>query len=199
MRTLPAATASLIAVIALGACSADQPAITPPTAAPSAAAPAAAGVDAFLAAHGLEGKSVTEIVDALDATNDDREAGPFGSVRSGELILADDTSEISLPIEDAFYLSIAPYVGQTHECYNHSLSGCQGELVDADLDVTIVGDDGTQIYAGDATTGPNGFVGFWLPRDIDATVTITADGRSATTRVGTGADDPTCLTTMRLG
>lgn len=197
MRTLPAAAASMIAVIALGACSADQPASTPPTAAaPSAAA---ADVEAFLAAHDLAGKSVTEIVDALDATNDDRESGPFGSVRSGELILADDRSEVALPIEDAFYLSIAPYVNQTHECYNHSLSGCQGELVDTDLDVTIVGADGTEIFAGDRTTGPNGFAGFWLPRDIDATITITADGRSATTRIGTGADDPTCLTTMQLG
>ena len=67
------------------------------------------------------------------------------------------------------------------------------------LDVTIVGADGTEIFAGDKTTGPNGFAGFWLPRDIDATVTITADGGSATTQIGTGADDPTCLTTMKLG
>ena len=48
------------------------------------------------------------------------------------------------------------------------------------------------------TTFDNGFVGVWLPRDIDASVRITHDGRTATRTVRTGAQDATCLTTVKL-
>lgn len=197
VRKLLISSVSVLALIGLGACSAQEGAPTTPAA--SAPTKAAGGdVDTFLAAHNLTGKSVTEIVDLLDATNDDRQAGPYGSVRPSELILADDANEVTLPIEDSFYLSIAPYVTQTHECYNHNLASCQGELADQEIDVKIVDSEGKELFAGRQQTGPNGFAGFWLPRDIKATVTITADGKTATSEVGTGADDPTCLTTMQL-
>ncbi|WP_455133585.1 CueP family metal-binding protein [Microbacterium aurum] len=48
------------------------------------------------------------------------------------------------------------------------------------------------------TTNSNGFVGLWLPRDIDATLTITHENGSITTPISTGADDPTCLTDLPL-
>ena len=128
MRTLLITTASLATLIAAGACTADQPAPGPQPASTSAAA---VDVDDFLAQHDLAGRSVTEIVEALDGTNDDRENGPYGSVLPGELILADEKQQVSLPIEDAFYLSVAPYVTGTHECYNHNLASCQGELAAA--------------------------------------------------------------------
>lgn len=195
MRTLLIATASLATLIAAGACTADQPAPGPQPASTSAAA---VDVDDFLAQHDLAGRSVTEIVEALDATNDDRETGPYGSVLPGELILADEKQQVSLPIEDAFYLSVAPYVTGTHECYNHNLASCQGELAQQELDVTIVGEDGQEIFDDQVTTAPNGFAGFWLPKEITATVTVEHDGRTATTEVSTGAEDPTCITTMQL-
>ena len=95
MRTLLITTASLATLIAAGACTADQPAPGPQPASTSAAA---VDVDDFLAQHDLAGRSVTEIVEALDGTNDDRENGPYGSVLPGELILADEKQQVSLPI-----------------------------------------------------------------------------------------------------
>jgi len=199
---------SLAALLTVSACASDATPPTQPTTtaqaptatqAPTEGQPATDGAAAaFLAEHGLDGLSVTQIIDRLDATNDDRETGPVGSVRPTELLLADDEAEISLPIEGDFYLSIAPYVTGTHECYNHNLASCQGELADTGIDVTITAEDGTVLHDGEVTTAPNGFAGFWLPRDITATVTIGHDGRTSVMQVSTGADDPTCLTTMRL-
>ena len=48
------------------------------------------------------------------------------------------------------------------------------------------------------TTYDNGFLGFWLRRDITATLTIDYDDKSATVPIATGDLDLTCLTTMRL-
>lgn len=154
-------------------------------------------IAAFLSRHDLSG-SVADIVEQLDQTNDDREDGPFGSVRPTELVLSDDTTEITLPIENQFYLAIAPYITSAHECYNHNLASCQGELVEREFDVTIVGADGEEIFAGPATSYANGFIGFWLPRDTSATVTIGYESMSATAEVSTGDEDPTCITTMQL-
>ena len=78
--------------------------------------------------------------------------------------------------EDQFYVSIAPYVDQTHECYYHNLASCQGELVGEDLDVTITSDDGEVLVDETVTTYDNGFVGFWLPRDIEGTIEVEFDG-----------------------
>lgn len=194
MRRLAIASASILTLVFASACGA--PAEGPATGA--ATANDGAATEAFLADYDLSGKSVAEIVETLDATNDDRETGPFGSVRPGELILTDEEREVRLPIEDAFYLSVAPYLTGTHECYNHNLTSCQGELVEQEIGVTITGADGAEIFAGPATTGPNGFAGFWLPKDTSATLTIDYAGRTATTQVSTGAEDPTCLTTMQL-
>lgn len=195
MRRLAIASASLFTLVLVSACGAQA---GPDLNAAAGPVSDAATVEAFLADFDLAGKSVTEIVDTLDATNDDRETGPFGSVRPGELILTDEQREVSLPIEDHFYLSVAPYLTGTHECFNHNLASCQGELAEQEIAVTIAGEEGEELFSGTTTTGPNGFAGFWLPKGISASLTIDYDGKTATTVVGTGEQDPTCLTTMRL-
>ena len=48
------------------------------------------------------------------------------------------------------------------------------------------------------TTYDNGFVGVWLPRGIDATLTVSAEGRTAKKVISTRPDDPTCLTGLQL-
>src|SRR5690606_37552337 len=53
------------------------------------------------------------------------------SITSKELIVTDqdDTETIYQLPEDEFFVSIAPFINETHPCTNHSLTGCQGELV----------------------------------------------------------------------
>ncbi len=97
------------------------------------------------------------------------------------------------------YLSIAPYVDQTHKCFYHSLTTCKGELSGAQVHVTITNRNTGAVLVDETTrTFDNGFVGFWLPTGTPATVRVEHDGRSATGEVSTGPDGPTCLTTLKL-
>lgn len=156
----------------------------------------------LIAAHGLDGLTGQEIVNQLDNLSQaERPSSLFASVRANSLVLTDGGAQeqvVALP-EDEFYVSIAPFLTQTHECYFHSLTSCVGELQNKDIQVRIVNDaDGTVLVDEATKTFDNGFIGYWLPKDITATVEITHDGNTATATLGTGPDDPTCVTTIQL-
>ncbi len=143
-----------------------------------------------------------DLIDRLEAMPlDERPQDVLASVRQDEVVVSspDGGQEISVPIEQDHYLSIAPYVDQTHDCYFHSLTTCTGEMGGEELSVRIVDDRTGEVYVEETgRANDNGFVGFWLPRDVSATVTVTAAGRSAEASIVTGADDLTCLTSMQL-
>jgi hypothetical protein len=156
---------------------------------------------AFLAKHGLAGKSTTDVIDILDRLAvRDRPGDLRASVRPDVLLLSGDGVEVPLPLpSDRFYLSVAPYVNATHDCFNHALTSCKGELGNKQVQVELVEEGtGTVLAAGPRTLFDNGFVGFWLPKDVTANLTVVHDGKVAEAKVSTGADDPTCLTTMQL-
>jgi len=156
--------------------------------------------DGLLAGFGLGGKSTVDVIDTLDRTQDDKAQGLTGSVGYDTLTLSGADGEVELPIpEDQFYLSVAPYIETTHECYYHNLASCQGELVGEDIDVTITDAAGAVLVDETVTTYENGFAGFWLPKDIEGTIGVSYNGLTAVSSIGTGTDDPTCLTTLQLG
>ena len=105
---------------------------------------AAPAEESLLAAHDLTGMTGEQVVDHLDRLGGaDRPADLMASVRVDELQLSGAEQELALDLpEDRFYLSVAPYVNQTHDCYFHSLTTCQGELAGEDVEVTIVDDAG---------------------------------------------------------
>jgi len=152
--------------------------------------------------HDLDGLDAREIIKRLDTTKvSDRSSELIASIEPEQLVLTDDQNkQTTLPMpKDEFYVSIAPYRGQTHECYFHSLTTCRGELVNTDVDVTVVeATSGGTILDETLTTYDNGFVGIWLPRGIDASLTVSAEGRTAKQDISTRADDPTCLTGFQL-
>ncbi|MFF0990975.1 CueP family metal-binding protein [Kocuria nitroreducens] len=155
--------------------------------------------DDLLREHGLEGASTQEVVDQLDRAHEDRDAGLAGSVTYDEVVLDDGTTETILPMpEDRFYLAVAPWTTTTHDCFFHSLSGCQGELVGEDFDVRITDDSGAVLVDENVTSYRNGFVGFWLPKDITGTLEISAEQGRAESEFATTPDSPTCLTTVQL-
>ena len=187
----------LAAVLALSACSTPEVAETPRDSASTAAPSVAAG--ALLGAHGLEGKSGAEVVEALDRLDAQRPLPLAASVRYDEVLLSDGTTQAALPLDgDQFYLSLAPYETTTHECYFHNLGSCQGELADVEVRVRITTDSGEVLVDEDATTYANGFIGFWIPKDVAGTVVVTKDGKRAESRFSSDAEGPTCLTTLQL-
>ncbi|PAK74679.1 CueP family metal-binding protein, partial [Micrococcus luteus] len=143
-----------------------------------------------------------EIITRLDSTKvTDRSSEFIASIEPDQLVLTDDqNNQTTVPMpEDEFYVSIAPYRSQTHECYFHSLTTCTGELANTDVHVTVVeATSGETLLDETLTTYDNGFVGVWLPRGIDATLTVSAEGRTAKKAISTRPDDPTCLTGLQL-
>lgn len=175
-RHLLTAAPALAAALVLSAC-------TPgPDAAPTAPSTAPAAIDAaaLLAPFDLTGRDGRELVD--------------------HLLLTTDAGEATLPLPaDLFYVSVAPFAETTHECFYHSLTTCQGELVDTPVTLTVTDGDGTVVHTAETRTGANGFVGTWLPRGTTGTLSVTTeDGRTGQVNLGTSDDDPTCVTTLRV-
>lgn len=170
---------------------------------PSAEAPSPGSGSTILTEHGLEGMDAAQIVDRLDALPiAERPAGLMASIRPDELLLSDGKNpDLSLPMPaDKFYVSLAPFVDQTHDCYFHSLTTCTGELAAEKMDVTVTNQATGEVLLDEKMqTQQNGFLGLWLPRDIEATIDVAQDERSASASISTvNDDDLTCLTTMQL-
>src|SRR5699024_10728080 len=141
---LLAAVAVLLTLSACTPAGEDQPAATP--AAEQTSSPDSAVAEEILAAHDLAGLDGPVLIDHLEALPvAERPEGLFASVRSDAVIVTGaDGREAAVPLDtDEFYVSVAPFVDQTHECYFHSLTTCQGELSGEAFDVTFTGDDGT--------------------------------------------------------
>jgi hypothetical protein len=185
-------TAALGLALATGACSTQED----PTASVEASSSAE---EQLLAEHGLEGLSAQEIVEELDRSPQPRPLSLGASVQADQLLLTDEDTEMTLALpDDVFYLSVAPYVSSTHDCYNHSLATCQGELAEEQIQVTITDDSGEVLVDEEVTTYTNGFAGFWLPRGTSGTVEVDHEGRSGTAGFSTDVGDPTCMTTLQL-
>lgn len=155
--------------------------------------------DDFLVRHNLQEMNIYQIVAYLENSLDepiDFRAG----INSTNLLLSDDKGSLNLALpSDMFYLSMAPYITQTHPCSIHNLVTCRGELKEVTLQV-LVRDIATNevILDEDVETFSNGFAGLWLPRDGRFSITVTYDGLSSTTEVSTFEDDNTCETTLKL-
>lgn len=189
-RRFSTSAAVLAAMVFVAACSSEDPS------APSG------GSNSALSASGLQDASGREVVEELERLPlAERPTDFVASVETEAVVMIDeDGNESSVPLpEDEFYLSVAPYVNQTHECFFHSLTTCVGEMRDEELEVTVV-EEATGEVLVDKTvqTHDNGFFGLWLPRDIDAELSIEHDGLTSTAPISTGEGDPTCLTTSQL-
>ncbi|MDP3130807.1 MAG: CueP family metal-binding protein [Bacillota bacterium] len=151
-----------------------------------------------LGAFGITDMDVTDIVAALEAGTEDRTR--FNASIDGDALhlTADgETASIALP-EGRFYLSVAPYLTSTHECFTHNLVSCRGELVNATFSITVRDADGAVVLSGDFTSGANGFVGLWLPAGLDGTITVGHEGHVATGAFQTQPASATCMTTLVL-
>ena len=188
------------AVLLLTGCSADPAPQAAGNGVATASEAPASGVGARLAAYDLDGLPAEDVIDELDRLPvAERPADLMASVRVDQLVVSTGQEEAALELpEDQFYLSVAPFVDQTHECFYHSLTTCKGELGGKDVEVTIVDDAGEVLVDEQTTTYDNGFVGFWLPRDIDGTLTVSYGGRVGEVDFSTREDSPTCVTTLQL-
>ena len=165
-----------------------------------AAKTAETSVQTLIETHDLAGMDAVEMIDHLDRVPmEERPTDLLASVMPEQLVLASATEEVALELpEDSFYLSIAPFVNQTHECHYHSLTTCVGELSNEEVDLTVTDASGEVLIDEQRTTFDNGFVGVWVPADSNGTVEINYDGMTGTTDFSTGIESATCITDLRL-
>lgn len=187
-----AAIAAAALALALTGCSAADPEPT---------ADGTVSQDAFLTTYGLADMDAVEIIDRLDRQKvSERPTDLIASVRNDELLLSSGDQEVALDLPDnQTYVSIAPYLNSTHDCFYHSLTTCQGELDNEDIQVTITDEATGEVLVDEATTTfDNGFIGFWLPDDVTGLIEVSYQGRTGTTEFSTTDDGATCVTDLRL-
>lgn len=122
------------------------------------------------------------------------------SISSTQLIVTNrDNSQLSYVLpKDEFFVSIAPYIEQTHPCATHSLTGCRGELENKEFEVYIEDNEGNVIRNEKLTSNSHGFIDLWLPRDKEYHISIVQNGKTAESKFSTFESDDTCITTMQL-
>lgn len=164
----------------------------------------------FLA--GCSTKTDNEVIDDLGFTGLDAKgiltlvsAGEYGyndvniSVSDQELVIITKDTTISYDMpEDEFFMSVAPYITETHTCYTHSATGCTGELLEETFYILLIDSEGNTIIDNSYVSLPNGFIDLWLPRNIEGTLTISYGNISSTKEISTFTGNPTCETTMQL-
>jgi len=190
-RVRIAAGALITAVLLLTGCAADDEQTSSIT---------ESSVQGLLEAHNLQDMDAVAMIDHLDRVPlDERPTDLLASVMPNQLVLASETEEIALTLpDDSFYLSIAPFVHQTHECHYHSLTTCVGELGDQEIHLKVTDDAGEVLVDEQRTTFNNGFVGVWVPAGSSGTIEITHEDMTGTTDFSTGDASATCITDLRL-
>jgi hypothetical protein len=141
--------------------------------------------------------NVKELVHDYSVGNLEAESA---SITSQQLLVTNkDNSEVTYDLpENEFFVSIAPYVNQTHPCANHSLTSCRGEMVSEQFDVYIEDAEGNVLVDDVLTSHANGFIDLWLPRDKIYHITISNDGKTGQSEFSTFKNDNTCMTTIQL-
>lgn len=123
------------------------------------------------------------------------------SITARELIITEENDQqyrVELP-QDIFFVSIAPYVEDTHECAVHSLTGCRGEMPEQAFEVLVEDEQGQVVVEDTLVSGANGFIDLWLPRDrLYSIKIIGSDGKSQDNTLSTYDADKTCITTIQL-
>lgn len=154
--------------------------------------------DELIKQYGLSDLSLQEKIAFLENSVDDREKVTAG-ITATKLFITIEGKEFQYRLpQEAFYLSIAPYIDQTHPCGIHSFVTCQGELVNQTFDVEVLDESNTIILEGSYSTYSNGFFGIWLPKNSLFRLTVTYRGMRASSLVATSLTSNTCLTTLRL-
>lgn len=149
----------------------------------------------MLAKYDLSDLSIKEMVDKLERITDEKE-GLNASITATTLVLYDNQNkfEFKLPTEE-FYISIAPFITESHLCQTHNLVSCRGELSNKEFEITIVKSDGVEILSRKMVSMDSGFIGIWLPKDIDATLTVNYEGLTVSSLISTYDTSDTCITT----
>lgn len=145
-------------------------------------------------------KSPEEIKQMVYDFSTDKLSAEGASITSHQLIVtSEDKSKTTYDLpQEEFFVSIAPYVNETHPCEIHSLTGCQGEMSNESFDVKVTDQNGNVVIDDKLQAHDNGFIDIWLPRDRVYEVEIGHGDKSSKAQISTYEGDQTCISTMQL-
>ncbi|MFK5883520.1 MAG: CueP family metal-binding protein [Candidatus Izemoplasma sp.] len=147
---------------------------------------------------GLGGLTAKEILNGI-ASNEITISNYTISVTDDVLLINYDNKNISLEMpKDEFYISVAPYIDMTHECFFHSPTECRAELSNESFYITLIDLEGNIVLDSYYESLNNGFIDFWLPRDIEGVLSITYGDLTSVKMISTFSGDATCETTFKL-
>ncbi|WP_196426771.1 CueP family metal-binding protein [Lysinibacillus cavernae] len=150
--------------------------------------------------HSIKEMEMQNIKKLVNEYSGNKTKDESASITSRQLIVTDkEEKELAYALpEDEFFVSIAPYITETHPCTNHSLTGCQGELANQELAVYIEDSKGRVLVDETMKTPANGFIDLWLPRDQTYNIKMEHEGKIVESTFSTYERDGTCITTMQL-
>lgn len=152
----------------------------------------------MLVRHGFKDMEMKEIIESLDKGF--AKGTPLqAAITPTHLELSDENNNYRYSYKDEmFYLSFAPYIKDTHPCFNHVPTSCQGELTNKKMSVQVVDYQNNVVFADTVETQDNGFAGIWLPRGIEGVISVSYDNKTSSIPISTSKDAGTCLTKLRL-
>lgn len=150
----------------------------------------------LLAEYHLNQQDVKSLVTQLEKNEFPAEVSASITDQVVRLSIKQHNYRFNLPTNTR-YVAFAPYLMRTHECYTHSLTGCQGELVDTLIAVDIYTLTGDVISSNVYNTGKDGFIGLFLATDQSYQVVLTYQNKVASFIVEAGVAQ-TCFTDLRL-
>jgi hypothetical protein len=147
------------------------------------------------------GNEVKDVKQLVQGYTEGKLQAKSASINSRQLIVTEnDNRKVTYDLpQNEFFVSIAPYIKETHPCATHSLTGCQGELANKPFDVYIEDTKGNKVLEQKLVSQANGFIDLWLPRDQTYRIKIQHEGKTATSEFSTFDKNDTCITTIRLG
>lgn len=150
---------------------------------------------AFLRRLNLNNISVEEMVRRLES-GEVRPEGLVAFINPTHLVVEMNNRRVTRPLaNDKFYMSIAPFINTTHTCVTHYLAHCTSELARQTFHVKVVAANGDVILDETRVSETNGFIGLWLPRNLEATLHIEYQDYHVSTPITTSLESPTCITT----
>jgi hypothetical protein len=139
---------------------------------------------------------------AIALANDwrDTEPGITSYVTTTEVIFEfPDKRKVKKTLPDtAMYIAVAPYINTTHECSDHYMSSCSGELTEKTMKLTASDSNGIIYIDGNITTLKHGFFEIWLPRNKNVKLAISYNSLSGVEIISTNNNSRTCITTIQL-
>jgi len=125
----------------------------------------------ILTDYGLKKLAIEELIEKLENDQFPQEVRASIFTDNLNLKIGGERFVYRLP-NDLYYLSFAPYMNHTHECFIHSLTGCQGEIINQDILIKIYDEENNLLNEITKNTGSDGFIGLFLTSTVNYRIEV---------------------------